>query len=99
MEYINIVTAFSALMGTLTLLGVVGLIRMDMQEKRRKSQQGHFAPKDLITRIDVIDQQGRPYTRYLNDRERLLMAIQDDGRTMKLLISDRKKKLDEEGVN
>jgi phage host-nuclease inhibitor protein Gam len=87
MNYVNIVTAFSAVMGFLTLMGVIGLIRLDREQKHGANANGDEETKS-ITRIEVFDQGAESYRRDLNTNERLLTAVADDGRTIKLLISE-----------
>jgi hypothetical protein len=96
MEYINIVTAFSAVMDFLTLMGVIGLIRLDREQKHRANANGDEEIKS-ITRIEVVDQGAKSYRRDLNVNERLLTAVANDGKTIKLLISEHRKAVDKVG--
>ena len=41
-----------------------------------------------VTRVEVIDETGRRYVRSLIGNVRL--AVQDDGRTIKIFVSDKK---------
>ena len=41
---------------------------------------------DLISRFEVIDENGRSYVKYLNNSEELYPELQDDGRTLKILL-------------
>lgn len=89
MEYINIVSAFSAVMALLTLMGIVGLIRLAREKNRKAFTYNYCDPKNLVTRIDLIDQGGVLYTRELRDTERLLITTLNDGRTLRVLIGER----------
>lgn len=40
-----------------------------------------------ITRVEVIDENGRSYTKYLSDDQMVCYDIQDDGRTLKVFIN------------
>ena len=48
----------------------------------------HIMPFPDITRVEVIDSNGRSYTQY--DVEEVQMSIQDDGRTMKIFLRNDK---------
>lgn len=96
MNYVNIVTAFSALMSFLALMGVIGLVRLDAEKKRKVNTCGYCEPKS-INRVQVFYQGAESYRRDLNANERLLTAIADDGRTIKLLISEHRKAVDKVG--
>ena len=39
-----------------------------------------------VTRFEVIDENGRSYTKYLKDGERVKYSLQDDDRTLKVFI-------------
>ena len=41
-----------------------------------------------ITRVEVIDSNGRVYTRYLSPSEILKYSLQDDSRTLKIFIEE-----------
>jgi hypothetical protein len=43
---------------------------------------------DKISRVEVIDETGRGYIRYLKDDEHVRYAVQDDGRTLKIFITN-----------
>ena len=43
---------------------------------------------DKISRVEVIDETGRGYIRYLKDEENVRYAVQDEGRTLKIFIDD-----------
>ena len=85
MNYVNIVTAFSALMSFLALMGVIGLVRLDAEKKRKVNTCGYCEPKS-INRVQVFYQGAEPYRRDLNANERLLMTTLDDGRMLRVLI-------------
>jgi len=42
-----------------------------------------------FTRFEYIDQKGRVVVKYLNDDEKLSVSVQDDGKTLKVFLSDR----------
>ena len=48
---------------------------------------------DKIDRLEVIDRDGRSYTRYFKTGERLQYQFQDDGQTLKIFISKRDREL------
>jgi hypothetical protein len=39
-----------------------------------------------VNRLEVIDDTGRAYTKYLKDDERVRYMLQDDNRTLKVFI-------------
>lgn len=39
-----------------------------------------------VNRVEVIDNTGRAYVKYLDDKENARISIQDNGRTIKLFI-------------
>ena len=39
-----------------------------------------------ISRVEVIDEEGRSYTNYLKEDESVNLVVQDDGRTLKVFI-------------
>jgi hypothetical protein len=39
-----------------------------------------------VTRVEVIDENGRSYTKYLDKDQKVCYNIQDDGRTLKVFI-------------
>lgn len=43
---------------------------------------------DKISRVEVIDETGRGYIRYLKEDENVRYDLQDDGRTLKIFIDD-----------
>lgn len=45
---------------------------------------------DNVTRVEVIDEQGRAYTRHNIDVVHL--SVQDNGRTIKIFVSSKKEK-------
>jgi len=40
----------------------------------------------LVNRVEVIDETGRGYVKYLKDNEFVWFSYQDDGRTLKVFI-------------
>ena len=46
-----------------------------------------------VNRLEVIDENGRSYTRYFKTGERLQYQFQDDGQTLKIFISKRDREL------
>ena len=40
-----------------------------------------------VNRLEVIDEDGRSYTRYFKTGERLQYQFQDDGQTLKIFVS------------
>ena len=40
-----------------------------------------------VTRVEVIDENGRSYTKYLDDNQKVSYDIQDDGRTLKVFVN------------
>ena len=43
-----------------------------------------------VNRLEVIDDDGRSYTNYLNERQSIYMALQDGGRTLKIFVENAK---------
>ena len=43
---------------------------------------------DKVTRVEVIDQEGRSYVNW-DDNNKVELSFQDDGRTLKVFISNR----------
>jgi len=41
-----------------------------------------------FTRVEVIDEQGRSYVKYLSDSQTVTLSVQDGGRTLKVFIDD-----------
>ena len=44
-------------------------------------------PYPNVTRVEVIDENGRSYTKYLDNDQKVCYGIQDDGRTLKVFIN------------
>ena len=42
---------------------------------------------DKVTRVEVIDETGRAYVKYLNKDQEVVYSLQDDERTLKLFIN------------
>jgi|SRR6056300_84472 hypothetical protein len=47
-----------------------------------------FQKMRVVTRFEVIDEEGRSYTKYLKENERVDFSLQDDDRTLKLFVGD-----------
>jgi hypothetical protein len=45
-------------------------------------------PTDKVTRVEVIDQEGRSYVNW-DDNNKVELSFQDDGKTLKVFISNR----------
>ena len=43
----------------------------------------------LVSRVEVIDETGRGYVKYLNEDQFAWLGFQDDSRTLKVFIQDR----------
>ena len=43
---------------------------------------------DKVTRVEVIDQEGRSYVNW-DDNNKVELSFQDDGKTLKVFISNR----------
>jgi hypothetical protein len=48
-----------------------------------------------VNRLEVIDETGRAYVKYLNKNERVRYELQDDDRTMKVFIDKKDTDVDE----
>ena len=48
---------------------------------------------DKLTRVEVIDQDGRSYVNW-DENNKVELSFQDDGRTLKVFISNREKALE-----
>jgi hypothetical protein len=46
---------------------------------------------DKVTRVEVIDQRGRSYVHWDDNNTKVELSFQDDGRTLKVFISNREK--------
>jgi hypothetical protein len=44
---------------------------------------------DKVTRVEVIDQDGRSYVHWDDNNTKVELSFQDDGRTLKVFISNR----------
>lgn len=44
---------------------------------------------DKVTRVEVIDEQGRSYVKYLASHREVVLSFQDDDRTLKVFIQDK----------
>jgi len=42
---------------------------------------------DRVTRVEVIDETGRAYIKYLDNDQEVLCGLQDDERTLKVFIN------------
>jgi len=45
-----------------------------------------FGSMHLVNRLEVIDETGRAYTKYLDDSQNVEYSMQDEGKTLKILI-------------
>ena len=45
---------------------------------------------EKVTRVEVIDENGRSYTKYLKPYQEVELSYQDDGRTLKIFINEKK---------
>ena len=52
---------------------------------------------DRVNRVEVIDETGRAYVKYLDKDQEVVYSLQDDERTLKLFIN--KKGQDDESTN
>jgi hypothetical protein len=48
-------------------------------------------PQENVTRVEVIDEQGRSYVKYLKPDQEVILAYQDKGRTLKVFITKKDK--------
>jgi len=60
-------------------------VKMEMFKASSKLEGINY---DKISRVEVIDETGRGYIRYLKDEENVRYAVQDEGRTLKIFIDD-----------
>ena len=44
----------------------------------------------LVSRVEVIDETGRGYVKYLNEDQFAWLCYQDDGRTLKVFIEEKR---------
>jgi hypothetical protein len=42
---------------------------------------------DRVNRVEVIDETGRAYVKYLDNNQEVVYSLQDDGCTLKLFIN------------
>ena len=42
---------------------------------------------DKVTRVEVIDETGRAYVKYLEDNQEVVCGLQDDERTLKIFVN------------
>lgn len=47
---------------------------------------------DKVNRVEVIDEQGRSYVKYLAAHREVVLSFQDDDRTLKVFIQDKESK-------
>jgi hypothetical protein len=50
-----------------------------------------YYPLDKVTRIEIIDQEGRSYVNW-DENNKVELSFQDDGRTLKVFIGNREEK-------
>jgi hypothetical protein len=43
-----------------------------------------------VSRLEVIDNDGRSYTNYLNEGQSIFLSLQDDNRTLKIFVESNK---------
>lgn len=43
-----------------------------------------------VTRVEVIDENGRSYTKYLKPNQEVEFSFQDEDRTLKIFINEKK---------
>jgi hypothetical protein len=55
-------------------------------QKKREAATDGIAPMPGITRVEVIDENGRSYVNWKPDN-RVKLSIQDSGKTLKIFIS------------
>lgn len=48
-----------------------------------------------INRVEVIDENGRSYVKYLASHREVVLSFQDDERTLKIFIQDKKENTDD----
>lgn len=46
---------------------------------------------DKVSRVEVIDENGRSYVKYLPAHKEVVLSFQDDDRTLKIFIQDKEK--------
>jgi hypothetical protein len=65
---------------------------MTQQEKDSSQKVEREFNKKLsqVTRIEVIDENGRVYVNW-KEENKVMISLQDDGRTLKIFISQKKK--------
>jgi len=47
-----------------------------------------FEKMRVVSRIEVIDEEGRSYTKYLKEHDRVDMILQDDDQTLKVFVGN-----------
>ena len=47
---------------------------------------------DKVTRVEVIDETGRAYVKYLGEDQEVVCGLQDDERTLKVFINRKQEK-------
>ena len=47
-----------------------------------------FEKMRVVSRFEVIDEEGRSYTKYLEEHERVNFSLQDDDQTLKVFVGD-----------
>jgi hypothetical protein len=71
-----------------------GAHRLHTNQHRRTKDQMMELKTDTMqetefTRFEYIDQKGRVVVKYLKDNEKLSLSVQDDGKTLKVFLSDK----------
>jgi len=62
-----------------------------MQLILRRMEKDLFVENHLLSkvnRVEVIDDDGRSYTNYLNEGQSVRMSLQDDDRTLKIFVEN-----------
>lgn len=54
---------------------------------------------DKVNRVEVIDENGRSYVKYLPAHKEVVLSFQDDDRTLKVFIQNKESKDDTKTVS
>ena len=57
-----------------------------MLEKYKMCDYERKADCELVRRVEVIDETGRAYVKYLSEDQVVWLSYQDDGQTLKVFI-------------
>ena len=66
----------------------------EMAENAKKCEKALLKAMRGVNRVEVIDENGRSYTKYLKDNEGIKYSLQDDNRTLKVFIDKQRWKED-----